>query len=406
MLAPERRSRGDLIAAALIVVFVIVAATVVWLRSDARGTTSITAEFPAVQPETALSVPENLGERWRADSGVTDLPLVAEGAVVTADGDAVIGRDPATGDEIWRYQRNMPLCDVISAWGDVVAVYRDRRGCSQVTALRGSDGLRQGNRTSDADDAVTLGFDGTYVRSQGATRIELWRSDLVRTVEYGRIDAPVNPNSQPRSGCTIDSAASSSSKLAVLERCPGEPTDRLTVQNPAPKDAQKPEESGSVVLEELSPGTSGVRILATAGDKTALYLPGDGGASKPRIGVFDGNAKAIAQYPLPALLSPDAKVSKVGTGYNIWTGSQVVALSSTDLAPLWTFDGALGPGGAMAGRTLIPVADGIAVVDPITGQQQSRITFARNDSASGPITTAVLGNYVFEQRGSQLVALG
>ncbi len=405
MQAPERRSRADLLVAAAIVVSIVVAAAVIWLRSDARGTTSITATVPAVAPQTALAVPDELTELWHADNSVGAAPLTAGGAVVTAAGGTVTGRDAVSGNEIWRYQRDMPLCGVISAWGTAVAVYRDRRGCSQVTELAGADGSRRADRSSDADDTVHLSSDGTYVLTQGPTRLEMWRSDLVRTVEYGRIDAPVNPKAQPREGCALNSAVSSSTRLSVLERCPGEDADRLTILNPAPKDSQKPEEYGSTVLAELAPGHPGARVLAVAGDRTAVYLPGDNGASKPSIGVFDATANAIAQYPLSARLAPDARVARVGAGYGVWTGSQLIMLGSNDLAPLWTVAGALGPGTQMAGRTLVPVAGAIAVLDPGTGTETGRIPVQRDAATAGPITLSVIGDVVLEQRGDELVAL-
>ena len=46
-------------------------------------------------------------------------------------------------------------------------------------------------------------------------------------------------------GCELVSSASSSTRLAVLERCQDEPADRLSVLNPAPKDNTEPDEYGS-----------------------------------------------------------------------------------------------------------------------------------------------------------------
>ncbi|MFD4181966.1 hypothetical protein ACFWPB_12745, partial [Rhodococcus sp. NPDC058514] len=91
MVAPERRTRADLIAAVAIAVVVVLAAGVIWLRSDARGTTSITAETPATPADTALSVPERVAEIWRADSPATPRPVTAGGAV---GGGGAGGRPP------------------------------------------------------------------------------------------------------------------------------------------------------------------------------------------------------------------------------------------------------------------------------------------------------------------------
>jgi hypothetical protein len=404
VLAPERRTRGDLAVAAAIVVAIVVAAALVWFHSDARGTTSITAETPIAAPAAALQVPDRLSELWHAPDGAIDAPLTVDGAVVTADDGTVTGRDPQTGNAVWSYQRNMPLCGVASAWHSAIAVYRDQRGCSQVTALDGATGLRKGHRTSEADDSVKVDFDGTYVVSQGPTRLELWRYDLVRTIEYGHVDAPVNSNSQPRRGCEHLSAASSSSRLTVLEKCPDENALRLTILNPAPKDAQKPEEYGSSTLTNIVAAPADVRVLAVSSDRTAVYIEGSD-SSAPVIATYDGSGKAVAQFPLAAPLAPNAIIAKVGTGYTLWTGTQLIALRS-DFAPIWAINGALGPGVLMAASVLVPIPGAIAVVDPLTGQLRSQIPLDRKGTESAPITMAVLGNVVLEQRGKEVFALG
>ena len=402
MLAPERRRRGDLLVAAAIATAVAVAVPVIWLHSDARGTTSVTAEHPAVEQPPATAVPDRLTEIWRHPSGATSAPLTPGGAVVAADDGTVTGLDPASGRPIWSYQRNMPLCGADSAWGTVVAVYRDRRGCSQVSELAGSDGARRAARTSYADAALTLHTDGTYVVAQGDDRLEVWRSDLVRTLEYGKVIAPQEPNSQPRSGCELHSATSSGTRLAVVERCAGEAGDRLTVLDPAPKDSQKPEEYGSVVLGN----TSGARALAAVGDRIVVYRPGDRRALPPRLVVYGPTGAQLAEQPLSAPMGEHPVAVRAGTIILLWTGAAVVALRSSDLLPAWSAIGALGPGTMLAGRLLIPVVDAVAVLDPATGQEVGRIPVRRADSVGlEPIMSSVVGDVVLEQRAGELVAL-
>lgn len=401
MLAPERRTRLDVAVAAIIAIVVAVAATVIWIRSDARGTTSVTADVPAPEASTALSVPETLNEIWRADSPVTTAPIVAGGAVATADGGTVTGRDRLTGDELWRYQRDMPLCGAIGAWNTVVAVYRDQRGCSQVTQLDGATGERKAQRSSDADDVVTLSYDGTYVVSRGSERMEMWRSDLVRTLEFGRVDAPINPGKQPRTGCELSSAAAGGTRVSVLMHCPGEAGDRLSVLDAVPNDNQEPKEFGSSLIGAA--GAPGTRLIAASGDRTAVYLP-PGPTSGPRIAVYDGTGSEIASYPLAGPVSPDATAARNGSVFTWWTGTELIALSTSELAPRWTMSGAVGPGAIMAGSLLVPVTDGIAVLDPATGAEQRRIPVTR-DAAAAPIATAVVGDVVLEQRGDEVVAL-
>ncbi|QII00783.1 hypothetical protein BH92_13615 [Rhodococcoides fascians A21d2] len=417
MLAPERRTRTDLVVAALIAVVVVAAASIAWLTGDARGTTSISAAEPLPQPEPAASVPTALTELWRAPSAATDpartpAPVVAGSTVVTADGGSVLGRDPRSGEQSWSYTRDLPLCSVVAAWNTAVAVYRDDRGCSQVTELDGSTGQRKAQRTSDADDAVRLSSDGTYVTSRGDTRMELWRSDMVRTLEYGRVDAPVNPGSQPRTGCTLLSSASTNSRTAVLEQCPGEAAARLSLINPAPKDASEPEEYGSTVVPELVPGpdspTAG-RVIAVTGSVVALYLPAENG-SPDRIGLYDNTASRISEFDLASTLSPEqdspnSPATKAGSVFTWFTGTGVQALDSIGLSPVWSIPGALGSGAVMAGRLLVPVPDGIAVVDLTTGASIDEIPVDRGDYI-GPVQTSVIGDVIVEQRGDDVVALG
>ncbi|CCQ17072.1 putative uncharacterized protein [Rhodococcus sp. AW25M09] len=417
MLAPERRTRADLVAVAVIAVVSVVAAGTAWFTGDARGTTSVPAGEPLPRIEPATTVPAALTELWRASSEATEatrtpVPVVTDFGVVTADGGSVVGRSPRSGEQSWSYTRDLPLCSVVSSWNTAVAVYRDDRGCSQVTELDGSTGQRAAQRTSDADDAVRLSSDGTYVTSRGASRMELWRSDMVRTLEYGRVDAPVNPGSQPRTGCTLLSSASTNSRTAVLEQCPGEAAARLTLLKPAPKDATEPEEYGSTVVPELVPGpdspTAGT-IIAVTGSVVALHIPAENGMPD-RVGLYDDTASRISEFDLPADLSPTKDSPKstaqtAGSVFTWFTGTGVQAFDATSLSPSWSVPGALGSGSVMAGRLVVPVPDGIAVVDLATGTSITDIPVDRGDY-SGPIQTSVIGDVIVEQRGTDVVALG
>ncbi|MGC0364874.1 hypothetical protein ABH922_002858 [Rhodococcus sp. 27YEA15] len=399
MLAPERRTRSDVMFALGIAVALVAAITVVWLRSDARGTTSVTAETELPPLSTSVTLPDVLTEVWSAPSAASATPVVEGNAVVTAQGGDVVGRNPASGDEVWRYSRNKDLCGILGTWDRVVTVYRDDRGCSQVTSLTGATGARKDQRNSDADPAVTLSADGTYVISRGDARMELWRSDLVRTLEFGRVDAPVNPNKQPRAGCTLLDAASSSNRVSVLEKCPDDTSNRLTLMNPAPKDAQEPEEYGSVVL----PDSEGARVLAVSGEKTALYLPA-GNGTVSRISIFDGTGNALVDYPIEGPVVENARVFTEKNTITWWTGTRTVNLRLGDLVPTWIVNGTSGPGTSVDGQILIPVPGGVAAVDPADGAVQRMIGVDRG-SFTGPVVLTTAGDTVLEQRGDTLFAL-
>ncbi|NUS45810.1 MAG: hypothetical protein HOQ24_19230 [Mycobacteriaceae bacterium] len=405
MPVPERRTPADIWAAVAIAVAVLVAAVLIWQNSQERHTVSTPAAVTVAAPPQAVVVPAALRELWQAPDRATAAPVTVAGVVVTGDGGTVLGRDPATGRESWRYQRDLPLCGIPAGWGSVIAVYRDRRGCGQAVQLAAT-GARMTARSGFADETVAISGNDSYLLVQGPRRLELWRSDLVRTLEYGFVDAPVNPNSQPRSHCTLLSAGlgTTGSRLAVLERCPGEAGTRLTFLNPSPKDASKPEEYGSTVLPETTDGGE-PRLLLTTGEATAVYLPGSG-AMPPRLGVYDNRAKLVSQHSLSAPLSPGARVQRAGYHYLLWTGRDTLALDPATLAPGWTAPETLGPGAIMAGRILIPVSGGIAVVDPVGGAQERRISFPRTTSPAGPITLDALGATVLEQYDGTLHALG
>lgn len=408
MLAPERRTRADVITAVAIAVVLVIVAVSAWACSDARGAESVTATEPARRPPYADRLPTRPKELWRAPDTVGDRVLTSEGAVVTADGGTVTGRDPVTGAQVWRYRRDLPLCGVESQFGMVIAVYRDDRGCSQTTMLSGQDGRRRTARSSYMDDTVRLSTDGTYVLALGPRRLEMWRSDLVRTLEYGYVDAKVNAKTQPRHGCALISAASSPSRLAVLERCPNEPANRLTVLDPAPEDNTVPEEFGTHVLDGPGADSPDARVLAVSDSRIVLYRPGVGGRTPraPRLTVFDATGNPLVVHELSAPLTASATTTRIGSAYFVFTGNSVIALHASTFDPMWTAPDALGGPALMAGELLVPVTGAIAALDPTTGAVSTRIPVPRKDHDGSPISIGVLGTTILERRGGELVALG
>jgi hypothetical protein len=172
MVKPERRTKADLVAAAAIVAVIAVAAALLWWTSDARATISRPAVVPALNPKPAREVPASLKQLWTAANMSTDQPVAVGGTVVTADGRAVQGRDPVTGQVRWSYSRDSDLCGVSWVYRYAVAVYRDDRGCGQVSTIDGFTGQRGPARSSYADKRVHLSSDGTTVLSAGDTRLE------------------------------------------------------------------------------------------------------------------------------------------------------------------------------------------------------------------------------------------
>lgn len=406
---PARRWRRnrDYAGGALLLVALLVASTALWYYSDARATVSRTAPAPVdVDPDGALpnpaAVPRTLTEVWHAASAATSVPVIAGDSVVSADTSTVLGRDPVTGAVRWQYSRDLPLCTVNAAWGKAIAVYRKTWNCSEVTALDGSTGVRGPQRNDNAELGTRLITDGTHVAAVGHELIDVWRYDLVQTVQYGTVPDPVNPGSQPRSGCLLRSFAVNNGHIGVLERCPQEAGDRLTVLKAAPKDSDKPEQVFSTAI-----GGDQHQLVTISGNLEGVLT-----GNPARLVTFDATGGHQAEYPLTL---PDSDLSNppadgvsgttTGTKAIYWfTGSSTIALSSTDLHPMWTIQGALGPGTLMGGKLLIPVANGLEIVDPDSGAKQGQIPVDRH-GYHGVIKMAVAGGVVLEQRGPTVYAL-
>lgn len=392
----------DYVVAVLIVVCSLVVGLVVWARSDSHNTVLRLGPADVAAPAPPRTFPPSLAEFWSRPSTATPVPVVAGPTVVTAANGAVIGRDPLTGDQRWSYTRDLPLCTVSAAFGKIVAVYH-RSNCNEVTELDPTTGARGAQRNGDAQLGTRLVFDGTYVTTTGSTLLDTWRSDLVQTMEYGTVPDFVNPNVQPRTGCTYGSVAAHSGLIGVIERCPHESGDRLTVYRATAKDADQPS-----VLFSVQIGTHGARLVAM-NDQFVAVAAGNPG----RLVVFDANnGNQTAQYPLPLTAAdlagnPPGRIVPVTTGTSAlywWTGSSTVALNPANLAPSWTVPDTLGPGTVFAGRFVVPVPNALLVLNQVTGAQVGRIGVDRH-GYRGPVTMASLGPVVFEQRGRTLVAL-
>ena len=407
MVRPERRTKGDILAAAAIAVVVAATASLIWWTSDARATVSRPAGVPAPTPTPAREVPSALKQLWTAASPATTAPVVVSGTVATGDGRRVDGRDPGTGQVRWSYARDSDLCGVSWIYHLAVAVYKDDRGCGQVSTLDGTTGRRGPARSGYADPRVRLSSDGTTVLSAGDTRLELWRSDMVRMLAYGETDARVKPSARGlHSGCRLVSAAASSSAVSVLEICANQADLRLVLLRPGKED-DEPQQH--VVAEPGIGANSGAVVLAVWENNTAVYLPGSSGA-QPRVDVVDDTGTTVSSTLLPKPPSTLAAVSQAGSLVTWWTGDSLMVFDGSSLTLRYTIAAGettapLGPGVMMAGRLLVPVTGAIGVYDPVSGANERYIPVNRAPSGSA-VVPAVSGSRVFEQRGDTVVALG
>jgi hypothetical protein len=325
------------------------------------------------------------------------------GAVVTGNGRAVEGRDPATGNTLWSYVRQVDLCGVTWVYHYAVAVYPDVRGCGQVSTIDAKTGRRGPARTAYADAEVTLSSDGTTVLSAGDSRLEMWRSDMVRMLSYGAIDARIKPGIPASPLCRLVSAAASSAAVAVLEACPDQADLRLTLLRPA--DEEDIPELKYVPLPGVN-DESGARVIAVSDTTTAVYVP----TPKPVVNIVDETGATVASTLMTKPPSPEATMSRAGDLITWWTGQDLMVFSANGLRYRFTIAAAgrnvpLGPATVMAGKLLVPVTDGYDVFDAATGKGERHIPLQRPADAAA-VVPAAAGSRLLEQRGDTLVALG
>ena len=376
---------------------------IIWWHSSARATISRPAADATSTAAEADAVPAALTQRWRANSARTLAPVVVSGTVVTGDGRTVTGLDPQTGQQRWVYARDTDLCALSFIYDLAVAVYPDSRGCGQVSGIKASTGQRGPTRTSYADNQVVVTSNGSAVLSAGPTRLEMWRSDLVRMLSYGEIDARIKPvNQGVGTGCALMSAAASDTAAAVLEVCRDDSKLRLTLLKPA-KEEDEPD-TKNVDLPGLAIDSE-ARVLAVAGTTTAVFVP----TPRPQVNVYDETGTVVSQTPLdspPTLTGRAPALTRAGEFITWWTGSAVLVFDD-ELNYRYTFRDAtpLGPATMMADQLLVPVADGLAVVNPADGAVQ-RVIPVDHPAGDGPVIPAVSGTMVIEQRGAAVAGFG
>ncbi|HWD02632.1 MAG TPA: hypothetical protein VG674_09290 [Amycolatopsis sp.] len=400
--SPWNRGR-DWVVVALIAVVVVAVGLVVALKSDNLHTSRALADPPPAVPQAPAAVPGSMAQLWQAPSSATPVPIGTGDTVTTADGGEVAGRDPFTGKIRWHYTReNLQLCTVDTAWGRVNAVYHKSMGCSEVTQLDPETGHITAQRNGDAELGTQLVTDGSFVTTTGKRLLDTWRDDLVKSMEYGKVPFLVNPGKQPRTGCTYGTVAAGADKVGVIERCPGDPHDRLTVYNATAENSDQPVVDFSTVL-----AGSHARVIAMSGDFTAVLLP-----DQKLLVIYgpDGTEKTAYPMNLPASdlaaepASHTEQTSETDSSVFWYTGSETVALSRDTLAPRWTLSGTLGPGITFANQLVVPIKGGLAVLNESNGATLRTVGVDRG-GYTGPVRLTALGPILLEQRGPVVAAL-
>ncbi|TWS18081.1 PQQ-binding-like beta-propeller repeat protein [Tsukamurella asaccharolytica] len=408
MVKPERRTRVDLAVSAAILVAVVVAGFVAWNTGSASKTVSETAPAPSTAPSALVELPAALREAWTAQSDRP--PLALGGSLVLSRGGEVAGHDPATGQRTWRYQRDSDVCGLTDNAGLVLAFYRDVRGCGEVMALDPGTGQRRASRTSREDHDVTLTGDGNYAVVQGPTRVDVFRSDLVRTVEYGKPDVPVNPGVQPRSGCTIGSALPAGASITILEACPTEPYPRLTVIGASPKEASEPQETSSVVSPDLGDaapeGGDRARLITATANGAVVYVPAQDGRPA-RVTTVDPQGRTLRSVDVTTGPGGAPREVPVVTEAGIaafFTGTSTVVVDAASLAAAMVIPGTLGPGAVVGGQLVVPGPTSLTAYDLNTRAMTRSTPIAKPGYTDGPVLLAEVGTTMIAQWGSTVQA--
>jgi hypothetical protein len=314
-LSAVRRKRIDRIVAVAIAIVVVIAAVLIYRNSDARATDSVIgAQTPA--PAEAEVVPTSLNQSWVLPTNPA-LGAVASpyGVVITADDTGVTGHDATTGEVRWSYDRtNTELCAVGS--GDVDAPGVTTRGkvrgvmvvsakngwCSQVMLLDPDTGERHYYRTSPNQVGGSLAFGGPYAAWLGPSLLELWRDDLVRTIQYGDLPDPPKPNAK-HLGCTFTDIGIADDQFATVEHCgddsaePG-PNARVVINWATPDSApDKPDDQDVFkhnAKADIDTGSPAARIVGITADRVAVLVS----APEPAVVVYDETGAETSRTPV------------------------------------------------------------------------------------------------------------
>ena len=473
----SRRRRTDRIVAAAIALVVLAVTAVVYLTSDVRATTDATG--PALPVPTAPdSVPAALSQKWTlATDPAVGAVASPYGVVVTAEGTAAVAYDAVTGQRRWSYDRgNEQLCAIGSGDTDApgVTVRGKVRGvmvvsgkdgyCSQVMLLDPVTGDRHYYRTSPNQFGGSLAFGGPYAGWLGSSLAELWRDDLVRTIQYGDLPAPPKPNAT-HTGCMFTDMIIDDQQFATVEHCPevGE-TARVVLNWTTPDSAPNKPTDQDVFKHDpradIDTGSSAARLVGITSDRVAVLVSDPA----PAVVQYDTGGVEVARTPVDvpaqAIVDADRLTATGGTdptpsvragaltfsliGDSLIAVAQQTATVQTtptpsgdlagtaqaptpgvlaselpgepttvteqiqDLSVGWTRQGVLGVPAVIGAQVLLPVTAGLAAVAAANGNPGivPAVIAVDRGGYTGRVDAAAVGSMIIETRGDLVVGLG
>lgn len=403
MARPLRRTRGDLVATATIAAVSLVAVVGAWFTAPIRGSELTPAAGDSAAAPALDTVPDSLSPAWSlADAPLPGVhrPVIVDGLVVTYADGTVTASDPA-GETVWTYRRDLDLCSLGAAWGRVVTTWRAPNGCGDVVAIDADSGRYTATRSTVSPDEVVAVASNDRIGTVGAERLELWRSDLVRTVEYGEVEGVQEPDLQPHPECRITSALTRTEHLAVTEVCPDGQGTWLRFQKATPEESRTPQMIADIRLSgpEARLVAVGQRAAAVHDNGELISYQADGReverrAVPPASAIPDGEG-SIPFAPVTADLPHHI---------SFFDGERLYLLGPDDLRVRQVVEDATGTGVAVGDRLLVPTGEGIAVFNWDTGETEKTIPVDRG-GYDGMVTLGLAGGTVVEKRGGQTVGL-
>ena len=425
--SPERRSRTDVIATAVIVAGLALGGAGVWLGSDAHSVQHHVAdgESTEIAPSSG-ELPKEVRRLWTAKTQGEDL-VADRGGVVAIEGTKVKMLEMNSGQQRWSYDKGEDVCTVMSGWDKTTMVFRGPKGCGQAVSLDSSTGQYWSTRDALAPEDVHAIGNEEIIGIGSSTRVETWRSDLVRTVEVGKLYTPVKVGKQEYTKCEFTSAATAGHLLATMQACPekngrdddgassatheaGSGKKIVRLLNTTPEDSDAPETWHTFRVP------AGSELVAASKYRAAIAIPPhEKKAARIQVLSKEGdfqNFPVDVGTEIPgrasrndsAFYRPQVVRTNAMTGW--FNGRALVALNPETLRPMWSLPDAQGAGVAFKDKIAVPVRNkGIAIVNPTTGKVERTIAVDR-DGYEGPVELALSGRAFVEKRGDQLVGLG
>ncbi len=406
----ERGARRDVVTAVAIALVLVLVAGLVMLSGSAARSEFRTADTEQPTYSPSELEPTSLAELWSHPSEGRGAPLVTKGNLVTVEaGGALIGRDAGSGVEQWSYIHAGRLCAAVFYAESLVSAYDGASGCSDVTALNPETQQYSSTRQSAFADTMELRSTWSHALALSRERVEIWRNDLVRTVEYGAVAAPQESGMQPREGCTIGSADLTDQRFAVSERCPGDQSERLTLSKTVPEDNRKPEE-----IDSGETGADGLWII-DVGATGVLALQSRGATWTVEWFTSPTEHRTVLRLEdEPTQMPSTVTVAADNIQARWFDGDATHAFTVASGVHSWTADGTTGPGltgGVTAGPegrpgydwVLLPTLAGFSVRAFGDGAEKRRLTIPL-DQGEGVTGLAQVGDVLYARRADGIQA--